>query len=182
MNNSSFIEGDTIYLREVRETDVNINYYSWINDPSINQYLETRFFPRSIQNIGQFVNLMDGKSDEILFAICDKDNHSHIGNIKIGPINWIHRFGDISLLIGDKNYWGKGIATEAIKLVTHFGFNHLNLHKIKAGCYADNEGSKRAFLKVGYKVEGILRKHFFSNGDFQDAIVLGIIRDEIYGQ
>ena len=47
------------------------------------------------------------------FAI--KTTDKHIGNIKLGPINWIHRYGDISLLIGDKDYWGKGIATEAIR-------------------------------------------------------------------
>jgi [ribosomal protein S5]-alanine N-acetyltransferase len=173
-----YLEGENIYLREVRFTDVNDEYYAWLNDPSINQYLETRFFPRSFQNIEQFVKQMDGKSDEVFFAICWKENHKHIGNIKLGPINWIHRFGDISLLIGNKDYWGKGIATEAIKLVTDFGFNQLNLHKIKAGCYADNIGSKKAFLKVGFQVEGTLKQHFYSNGVYQDAFLLGIVKNE----
>ncbi len=178
MEKSYYIEGKQIYLREVRLSDVNEHYYTWLNDSKVNQYLETRFFPRSIQNIEQFVKYMDGKSNEVLFAICDKTNDKHIGNIKIGPINWIHRFGDVSLLIGEKAYWGKGIATEAIRLVTAFGFQNLNLHKIKAGCYADNLGSKNAFLKVGYKIEGTLRKQFFSNGEYQDSYILGILNDE----
>ena len=178
MTTTPYIEGTQIYLREVRDSDVNDNYYNWLNDPSVNQFLETRFMPRSHKNISGFVQYMDGKSDEVLFAICVKDNDKHIGNIKIGPINWIHRFADISLLIGDKDYWGKGIATEAIKLVTTFGFKQLNLHKIKAGCYVDNIGSKNAFLKAGYTLEATLKKHFFANGSYQDTFLLGILDDE----
>lgn len=173
-----YIEGSQIYLREVRSEDVNEEYYNWLNDSMVNQYLETRFFPRSLKNISEFVKYMDGKSDEILLAICVKENNKHIGNIKLGPINWIHRFGDVSLLIGDKDYWGKGIATEAIKLITKFGFKTLNLHKIKAGCYANNIGSKSAFLKAGYNVEGVLQKHYFWEGSYQDAYLLGICAEE----
>lgn len=173
-----FLENETIYLREVRLSDVNEEYYSWINNPIVNQFLETRFLPRSYKNIEQFVQNMDGKNDEILFAICIKKNDVHIGNIKIGPINWIHRFADISLLIGDKNYWGKGIATEAIKLISSFGFNQLNLHKLKAGCYSENKGSERAFLKAGYFIEGTLKQHFFSKGNYQDTTLLALLSNE----
>jgi ribosomal-protein-alanine N-acetyltransferase len=177
--NTYFLESDLIYLREVRVSDVNEQYYNWINDPNINQFLETRFIPRSLDNIEQFVRNMDGKSDEILFAICTKENNTHIGNIKLGPINWIHRFADISLLIGDKNYWGKGIATEAINLISSFGFNELNLHKLKAGCYADNKGSEKAFIKAGFFIEGTLKQHFFSKGTFHDTTLLAKLISEV---
>ncbi len=173
-----YLESELIFLREVRESDVNDNYYSWLNDPDVNQYLETRYIPRSKANILQFVKNMDGKDNEILFAICIKANDRHIGNIKIGPINWIHRFADISLLIGDKNYWGKGIATHAIKLITDFGFNTLNLHKLRAGCYENNIGSKKAFIKVGYKEEGVLKKQWILKGQYQDEILLGLCAED----
>ena len=178
-NRTYFLESGLIYLREVRLSDVNETYYNWINDPNINQFLETRFLPRSLQNIEQFVRSMDGKNDEILFAICIKENDIHIGNIKLGPINWIHRFADISLLIGDKNYWGKGIATEAIKLISSFGFNELNLHKLKAGCYVDNKGSEKAFVKAGYFIEGTLKQHFFFKGNYRDTTLLAKLNNEV---
>jgi ribosomal-protein-alanine N-acetyltransferase len=169
-----FAQGTSIYLREVRESDVNENYYYWLNDPEINQFLETRYFPRSLENIRGFVKNMDGNSNEIFLAICDTTKDKHIGNIKLGPINWIHRYADISLLVGDKAYWGKGIATEAIRLVTEFAFYKLNLHKVKAGCYAQNIGSRKAFEKVGFVLEGELKKQWLLNGEFQDQLYLGL--------
>lgn len=173
-----FIEGKQIYLREVRISDVNENYYRWLNDSEVNRYLETRYIPRSIQNIREFVEKMDGNPDEIFLAICLKENDLHIGNIKLGPINWIHRFADISLLIGEKAYWGKGIATEAIMAVTRFAFDVLNLNKLQAGCYSKNIGSAKAFIKTGFTQEGVLKNHWIVSGEYQDEIILGLCGSE----
>lgn len=180
MEYSPFISGERVYLREVRISDVNDQYYKWLNDPEINQYLEIRFVPRSLENIEKFVKRMDGKTNEPFFAICLHEDNRHVGNIKIGPINWQHRCADISLFIGDKSVWGKGIASEAIKLVTDFGFRTLNLNKIKAGCYEGNLGSAKAFEKCGYVREGLLREQFISEGQKIDMIVLGITASDYW--
>lgn len=57
-----------------------------------------------MENIIKYVKYLNGKTDEIFFPICIKENDKHIGNMKIGPMNWIHRFADISLVIGEKEY------------------------------------------------------------------------------
>ena len=168
------VTGQRIHLREVRPSDVTERYYRWMNDPEVNRYLETRFAPQSLETIADFVRRMAGKSDEPFFAICTNDTQEHIGNIKIGPINFRHRHGDISLLIGEKEYWGKGYATEAIELVTRFGFETANLNKLEAGCYAENEGSARAFEKCGYTREGLMKGHFLCAGRETDCIRLGL--------
>ena len=169
-----FIEGERIYLREVRISDVNENYYRWMNDPDVNQYLETRYIPQSFENIKRYVENLDGQTNEIFLAICLKENNQHIGNIKLGPINWIHRFADISLVIGEKNYWGKGIATEAIRLVSDFAFKTINLRKLKAGCYALNIGSAKAFEKASFKKEGLIKGQWIVDNEPVDEILLGL--------
>jgi RimJ/RimL family protein N-acetyltransferase len=173
-----FIEGDLIYLREVRITDVNDNYYRWLNDPDVTRYLETRYIPRSLDNIREYVVAMDGKSDEIFLAICLKENELHIGNIKLGPINWVHRFADISLLIGEKEYWGRGIGSEAIGILSEFAFDVLNLNKLRSGCYADNVGSAKAFIKARFIQEGTLKKQWQLNGRFQDELLFGLCHED----
>jgi len=175
---NKYLERNNFYLREVRESDVNDEYYNWLNDPEINQFLETRFFPRSKNDILKFIQKMDGNPNEILFAICIKENDKHIGNIKLGPINWYHRKADVSLLIGDKNYWGKGIATDAIKLIIKLAFDVLNLHKLVAGYYENNVGSAKAFEKCGFIVEGNFKEEYFCNGGYQNIIRTGLINSK----
>ena len=178
MDKPRFLETERIYLRELRKEDASGNYYHWLNAPEINQYLETRFIPRSVANLEQYIVSMDGNTNEILFGICLKETDEHIGNIKIGPINQVHRYADIGLLIGEKSQWGKGFASEAIGLMCHFGFDVLNLHKLKAGCYEDNIGSAKAFFKNGFEEEGRMKKQWFINNRYQDSLILGLHRDK----
>ncbi|MGE8720208.1 GNAT family N-acetyltransferase [Leptospira terpstrae] len=174
---ASYPAGNQVYLRGLQLQDVGDRYYSWLNDPEINQYLETRFLLQSKEVISDFVRSKQGSTNEFLWAICEKENNRHIGNIKLGPINWYHRFADISLFIGEKDCWFKGYSSESISLVVDFSFNTLNLHKVKAGAYAQNIGSIKSFEKNGFIREGLLKNHFFSNGSYVDAVLLGLSRE-----
>ncbi len=174
------LTGERIYLREVRRADVNERYYAWLNDPEVNQFLETRFVPQSLEQIADFVASKDGKVDEPFLAICLRESDEHIGNIKLGPINWRHRYADVSLFIGEKAHWGRGYATEAIALITRFAMQTLALNKLRASCYEENQGSAKAFEKCGWRQEGLLRQHFFSGGVPTNAIVLGVTADDYW--
>ncbi len=170
-----FIQGERIYFREVRLTDVGDTYYRWMNDIEVTCYLESRFFPNSIEHLREYVANKQNDKNNIFLAIVLKENDRHIGNIKLGPIDWIHRTGDIGLIIGDKSCWGKGYATESIKLMVKYGFDILNLHKITAGCYSCNQGSAKAFQKAGFDIEGLRKQQFYYNKSYVDLIMLGII-------
>jgi len=171
-----FIEGDHIYLREVRPSDVNEDYYYWMNDPEVTQYLESRFYPNSLEGLRDYVASKLGDRNNVFLAIVLKEGDRHIGNIKLGPINWIHRFADLGIMIGDKSNWRKGYATEAIRSLVGYAFRKLNLHKVTAGCYANNQGSLRAFEKAGFEMEGVRKEQFSWNGQYVDSVLLGIVR------
>lgn len=173
-----FLEGKRIYLREVRPLDVNERYYRWMNDPEVTRFLESRFYPNSMDQLHDYVVGKLGDRDNIFLAIVLKEGDRHIGNIKLGPIQGIHRIADIGLLIGEKDCWGKGYATEAIQLVADYAFNVLNLHKLNAGCYGTNEGSARAFQKAGFVREGVRKEQFYSGGSYVDDILLGLVKPD----
>lgn len=174
-----YLQGQRIYLREVCVSDVNEDYYYWMNDPGITRYLESRFFPNDIESLKEYVNQRQKDRNSVFLAIVVKGEERHIGNIKLGPIDWIHKLGDVGVLIGDKGSWGKGYATEAIGLVVRLAFQGLNLHKLTAGHYADNKGSEKAFSKNGFVVEGLRRKHRFCEGSYVDTVVLGLLREDL---
>jgi len=172
-----FIDGKRIYLREIRLSDVNRNYCDWMNDPEVTQYTESRFENWSLRKLKDYVRKIKSSPDCIFFAIISKHNNKHIGNIKIGPIDKNHNFADVGIIIGEKSFWGKGFATEAIKLVVDYAFNKLNLHKLTAGVYANNIGSIKAFKKAGFSIEGVRKKHYLYKGNYIDATIMGIIAE-----
>lgn len=169
----ALIDSERIYLRGVTLEDVTDAYFHWMNDPEVIQYLESRFYPQSRDGIRAFVQSFQGNQNNVFFAIILKEDNRHIGNIKLGAINWIHRLAEIGLIIGEKDTWGKGFATEAIRLVSDYAFKCLNLHKVSAGCYGINQGSVRAFQRAGFEVEGVRPKHMFCEGNYVDLVLLG---------
>lgn len=172
-----YADGERIYLREIRTDDAGQDYYNWLNDEEINRYTESRFAPQSIEQIRNYIITANADSASVFFAIINKENSRHIGNIKLGGINWKHRYADIGLIIGDKSAWGQGFGSEAIALVADFAACKLNLHKVWAGVYANNLGSLRAFEKAGFEREALLKKHYFCDGAYVDGILLGRILD-----
>lgn len=164
-----------ITLRPIRISDVTKEYVKWLNSKKINQYLESRFVHHTSNNVKKFIENTLTDKNVYFFAIICKEDGKHIGNIKLGPINIIHKIGEIGILIGNQNSWGQGYATEAIDLLSYFAQNKLKLHKIIAHSYENNIGSVKAFLKAGFVKEGIRKKHLRFKNNYVSLILLGKI-------
>lgn len=176
MNRGLSIKGRRIYLREIRLSDSNENYCRWMNDPEVNKFLESRFKRWTVKKIRDYIRKVKCDPSYKFFAILLKSNDRHIGNIKIGPIDRNHRFGDIGLVIGEKSMWGRGYASEAIKLLPKLAFGKMGFHKLTASAYANNKGSIKAFLRAGFKFEGARKKQYLSGGRYVDAIMVGLVK------
>jgi RimJ/RimL family protein N-acetyltransferase len=99
----------------------------------------------------------------------------HVGNIKIALIDRNHGTGEVGIMIGERDVWGKGIASAAIELLSDIALEQLSLRKLTAGCYATNTGSFKAFKKAGYIVEGVRREQYILDGEPEDIILMGKI-------
>ena len=169
------ITGIHCILRQITSEDVTDLYISWLNDTNVNRYLESRFVKHTIDSTLQYVERMIADTNIIFAAIIAIDDESHIGNIKLGPIDYYHDRGEVGLIIGEKDRWGREYGSEAIKLMTDHAFSKLGLHKLTSGAYEPNKGSIRAFEKAGYHKEAILNKHCFLDGRFVNVVRMAII-------
>lgn len=171
------LEGEKIYLRPITVEDVTDAYVGWLNDPEVNQFLETRFVAHTKETAREYVRKLAHDPAHIFLAIIRKDAGAHIGNIKLGPIDPHHKVGSIGIMIGDKESWGKGFATEAIQLLTSYAFDSLRLHKITAGAYENNVGSAKAFLKLGFFEEGRRKKHMRFGDTYVDYVLFAKLNE-----
>lgn len=168
-----------LLLRPLTLDDVTPAYVDWLNDPDVNRYLETRHQTQTLETVGAFVAAVTSRADTHIFAMGLDDGERHIGNIKVGPIKPNHALADVSLFIGEKDCWGRGYAAEAITLVSRFAFDAMPVVKLSASFYAANVASIGAFLKAGYREEGLRRKHYLLDGVPSDIVELGLCPNDL---
>ena len=170
--------GAQIYLRPLEREDLNDKYLGWLNDPEANRYLESGTIPYTKENLEKFYQQIISSSDQIILAIADRKTNLHIGNVKLGPIDWIHRKATFGILIGEREFWGKGIGTEATRMMVEYGFFQLNLNRIELGVHVENEAAIRIYQKAGFQIEGRFRKSVFHEGTYKDSLWMGLLRSE----
>lgn len=168
-----FPENSSVSLFVLEPRHVTEDYVSWLNTSEINQYLESRFIRHTVESVRNFVATTLASPDNLFLGIRSHLLDRHVGNIKLGPIDRNHRTGDIGILIGDRDAWGKGVATSAIGMISQIAKNQLNLRKLTAGCYASNMGSQRAFEKAGFLVEGTRPAQFLLDGKPEALVLMG---------
>jgi [ribosomal protein S5]-alanine N-acetyltransferase len=170
------IESARLVLRTMEEADAKPHYAQWMNDSDIVRYTESRYTTHSIDGIRDYIGAMQRDPDSLLLAMETEMDRRHIGNIKIGPVDWYHQCGDIGLLIGEADCWGQGYASEAIAALADYAFAVLGLEKLTAGVYEPNTGCIRAFERAGFVREGVrLSQYRFDNGRV-DVVLLGRTR------
>ena len=169
-------ESGGVSLRLLELGDCSERYVAWLADPTVNEFLETRYAEQSLEAIRAFVASMLESPHSYLFAILDPGGR-HVGNIKIGPVVPRHLYADVSYFIGERDAWGKGYGTAAVRIVTRFGFDRLGLHRCQAGLYESNIGSQRVLEKAGYVLDGRLSKQLRIHDRWEDHVWFGALRE-----
>ena len=155
--------GEQVSLLKFTNKFIIPEYISWLNDFEVNKYLCTGRFPVSKDDI-----IMQDNKRDFMFAIMDKEDFKYIGTISLHGVDWISRKGEVGYMIGDKKYWGKGIASDAVGLVIDYGFRRLNLNKIIAGVVDGNKGSVKVLEKNGFNRYAINPQEYWLNGEYLD--------------
>jgi RimJ/RimL family protein N-acetyltransferase len=150
-------------------------YIRWLADPDIVRYLGI-LFPPSIGQEKEWFDRVCRSNDDIIWAIMVGDKL--IGTSGIHRIHWRNRRAITGSLIGEKDEWRKGYASEAHRLRTQYAFEQLNLEKLESEAFTENLGSIRALEKSGYRQCGLARRHEFRHGKWHDFWLGEVLRDE----
>jgi RimJ/RimL family protein N-acetyltransferase len=177
MKSRVFLEGNTIYLRALEATDLTDTYLQWLNDPEVTEFNSHAVFPNTREKMLSYYASVQ-VPQHVVLAIIDTATETHIGNIALQHIHWINRSAEFAILLGDKRFWGKGVGTEAARLMFDYGFNRLNLHRIYCGTYAGNQGMISIAEKLRMRPEGKRVEAVFKNGRFMDVLEFGVLRAE----
>lgn len=175
MESSLVLNTERLILEPLSLKHATQKYVNWLNDPEVYKYLETRG-GQTIEKLKSYINHLT-KNKVFIWAIIDKVSNIHIGNIKIDPINEIHKLGEYGILIGDKEYWGKGFAREASEEVLNYFFKNNYLRKINLGVVEKNIEAINLYKKLGFQQEGYLLKHLIYDEFEENVIRMAIFRE-----
>ncbi len=144
------IEGRRIYLRPLTENDVSEKYSSWLNDPEVTKYVDSK--KATIEDLKEYVKVKYNDPNCLFLGIFLKNNDIHIGNVKLEPINFKERTARAGLLMGEKQYWNQGYETETYTILENYAFKNLKLMEIDAGLYKEDLTAIKNLENSGFSI------------------------------
>ena len=105
--------GRKIFLRRLTNDDINTTYLAWLNDPEVNQFSQRRGVVTEMDELRTYVDNNENTSQTCILGIYYRESEEHIGNIMLSAYDVRHKTAEIANLIGEKKYWGCGIAFDA---------------------------------------------------------------------
>ncbi len=169
--------GTKIQLRNIEKSDLTLKI-KWYNDPEVNKTLVLPELLELQKTYEWFDRLQkDNRRQE---WVIETHEGKPLGIIGIKKLNRQNRSGHLYIVIGEKDYWGKGIGFEAEVLAIHYCFKHFNLHKVTGTALPNNPGSIAVTRKVGFHHEGTLRDDYYAHGRYYDVHIYSLLYDEFY--
>lgn len=175
---NAFLVGKDVYLRPLEASDVSDDYVDWMNDVEASQFIPAMTFPARRESIEAYIEKEVKNPNVVFLAVIEKESDIHIGNVKLGPINWLDRNAEYGRLIGLESAKGKGYGKEIVYLILHYAFDYLNLHKVFASCLASNVSAIKSNEKSGLTIEGVLKDKRYTQGRYEDVVYMGITEEE----
>jgi len=172
------IQGNSVSLRAL-DIDDCADFYTWSQDREVTQYsISSYAYPQSKSDISQWLTTINHSTKTVSMGICCIVTGKLIGYAGITAISTLNRSGEYFILIGDKEYWGKGIGSDVTSLIVDYGFNVLGLHRIELTAYATNPAAIKAYEKAGFQHEGVMRQAGYRHGKFIDKVLMSVLSSE----
>jgi ribosomal-protein-alanine N-acetyltransferase len=177
-NQFPIIKLDDIILRQIIPERDYQRYFDYLNKPQVAAYLSSEDLPNSLDAAKIELNYWAGLFNyhaSFYWAVVSCDTDQIIGTCGFNHWNKSQCRAEISYDL-DHNYWGKGIMAKAVKAITNFGLNDMQLHRIQATVAIDNISSIKMLEKVGFNRESLLQTYGVLHGIPKDFYMYTLIR------
>lgn len=157
-----------ITFRKLAQKDLPLRM-KWLNDPEVNKYLGHRTRSGTDEEFHRqwFERYFNDQTKEIFTIEVDG---KPVGQVGLVDINLLDKNGDLYLVIGEKDFWNKGVGSAAMEYILDYGFNTLKLHKIWLEVHARNSVAIKLYEKYGFTREGLYKDNVLYDDCFDDEI------------
>ncbi len=173
-------EGERLFLKEINVTDISESVMTWFDDEQLMKFYTSS--KKKITKESLLKSIEEGKQNGNVFTygIFTNDDNILIGTIKLGPIHFLHKTADLVVLIGNREYLGKGLSVDAIKLGNQLAFEKFDLRKLYGGMYESNIPSIKAYTRAGWLIEGRLKGFYYVDNKNEDRILVGCFNPKYF--
>jgi len=176
------LETPRLILRKFVIEDAEMMYKNWGNDPKTSATLSWDLHETPTVTKTLVQSWIDKYNEDYSYnwVVELKDTNEIIGNIDIVKISPINNCCEIGYCYGSK-FWGKGYASEALRIVLEFLLNEVEAHLVEAKHIKENPASGRVMEKAGMKKEAVLRSRIINKatGNLNDLIIYSITKEEL---
>tara|TARA_B110000008_G_scaffold222479_1_gene223072 strand:- start:31 stop:633 length:603 start_codon:yes stop_codon:yes gene_type:complete len=166
------------------DSDVREKYRNWLNDPLITDSLASPDLNKANKN-QDFIEESFNRFTQVNcigFFIRYIPDNIYIGTAKVDNISFHNKSAWDGIMIGDRSYHGRGLASIVYKLLLAYAFSELNLLRISGGCNSNNIPMIKTFKRLGYMQEGRLRNADLINDKYSDHLYFGILKNEFFAK
>ncbi len=154
--------------------------FAWINERE-SVLFNAPYKPIAQDQHQKWFDSIQSRNDCVIFGIRVIETNHLIGSCQLHSIHAIHRSAELQIRIGEVEFRGRGFGTEATLLLLHFAFKDLNLQRVYLHVFATNERAVQMYRKIGFIVEGTLRRAVYIDGEYVDMLIMGILREDYHG-
>ncbi|MET9829208.1 GNAT family protein [Streptomyces sp. NPDC006385] len=171
------LTGDTTVLRPFTEADAAV-MGDIIEDPEVLRFTdESPSGELTPERLRAWYGTRSEQPDRLDLAVTDRATGELVGEVVLYEWNAAARSCEFRTLIGPRGR-GRGLGTEATRLIVGYGFEQLGLHRIQLEAYGHNHRALRVYEKVGFVVEGVRREADLRDGQWVDWVVMAILDRE----
>jgi RimJ/RimL family protein N-acetyltransferase len=176
--NTSTLTGKLVCLKALEMDKHTAAMERWMQDSEYSRLLNSE--PAMVWSSKQIQEWMEKEfnPDTIFFGIHCLDDDRLIGDTALGGFNWTAGNAWVGIGLGERDFWGKGYGTDAMRLVLRFAFRELNLNRVTLDVFEYNPRAIHSYENAGFKHEGRGRAWLNREGQRWDMVYMGILRRE----